>query len=204
MRDEEPRQRNAPIWLKILLFAHVLAITIWALPNPAQSLIDGNREPVGTQRLLVWNHRYLKSLTPVSGYLFTTGAWQYWDMFAPDPAQTDIWCDADVVYRDGTVKRYAYPRIYDLPLPEKYLKERYRKFYERVNQDQYNYLWPVFAQRIAFEMDDPQNPPVEVRLRRHWLTIVKPGEQQPTEYNTYHYYTHAVDPVVLQRARDLY
>jgi hypothetical protein len=193
--------RNAPVWLKVVVAIHLVCITIWALPNPPQGVSAGTDKPVGSQYLLLWNQKHLKSFQPVPLYLFTTGTWQYWDMFSPNPASIDIWVDAEVTYKDGSKNRYAYPRMYELPIHEKFLKERYRKFYERVNQEQYAYLWPVFAQRIAVKMDQPDNPPVEVRLTRHWQQIAGPGEKPNTEYKSYMYYVHAVDKDLLMKAR---
>ena len=106
--------------------------------------------------------------------MYASGLWQSWDMFAPNPAGTDIWCDAEVVFDDGSTKRHQYPRIYKLSLVSKFFKERYRKFYERVNQDSNSWLWPPFAQRIALEEYEPGKPiPVTVRLWRHFYAAPK-------------------------------
>lgn len=202
MPDPSARtERNAPIWVKLFVAFHLVAITVWALPDPPKETLEGKRKAFGTENILVWNRENAKAFQPIPLYLLTTGFWQYWDMFSPNPAQIDIWCDAQVVYKDGSTKHYQYPRIALLPLEMKFLKERYRKFYERVNQDQYSYLWPPFAQRIAHLMDDPNNPPVEVLLTRHWLQVVPPGVKQPTEYNHYTYYDYAVDQKKLERDR---
>ena len=200
LEPESPRP-NAPVWLKVLVGLHVLAITVWALPNPSDSVREGKREPIGTEHLLVWNAQHLKRFQPVQAYLFSTGFWQYWDMFSPNPSSLDIWCDADVVYRDGKVERYQYPRVKILSIPEKFVSERFRKFYERVNQEDYAYFWPQFAQRIAYLNDDPANPPVAVKLRRHWRFVAPPGKPQPKDYAEYVFYVHVVDQGRLERDR---
>jgi hypothetical protein len=197
----EAPQKNAPWYVKALVVLHIVCITVWALPNPSEGILKGTAEPVKTDWLLVWNHKYLKSFQPLVGYLFITGSWQYWDMFSPNPSQIDIWADAEVIYRDGTRKRYQYPRIFLLPIPSKYPNERFRKFYERVNEDRYSYLWPQFALRIAYLNDDPKNPPVKVRLTRHWLNIAPPGKPQPKEYNHYMYFEYWVNQAKLAKMR---
>jgi hypothetical protein len=197
----EPAAPNAPVWLKVLVALHVFAITIWAIPNATDEALSGKRDPIGTEWLLYWNNKHVKRLKPVQTYLFATGFWQYWDMFSPNPSQTDLWVDAIVTYKDGSEKVYQYPRIYLLSIPEKFMKERYRKFYERVNQDQHPQLWAPFAQRIANLNDNPANPPVTVKLRRHWKQILAPGKKQPDEYKEFIYYVHAVDPKKLAQDR---
>ena len=195
-------ERTVSPWVKIFVAAHIFCITVWAIPQPPESIRTGKSPPQGTDWILVWNSQYLKNLGLVRDYCTFTGFWQYWDMFSPNPAQIDYWGDADVIYRDGSVRHYKYPRMFDLSIPAKYPMERYRKYFERAHSEDYRFLWPVFAQRIALECDDnPQNPPVLVKLRRHWLQIVTPGRIQPTAYNEYEYYQHHVDQRALAEAR---
>lgn len=194
-------EKTAPTWVKALVGFHVFAICVWALPNPPETIVNGVSKPRASQWLLFWNAQYLKTLTPVRCYLFVTGTWQYWDMFSPDPASTDWYGTVDVEYRDGTKRTVPYPRMNDLPIPMKYVKERYRKFYERAHDDGKPILWPSFAQAMALRAyTDKANPPVVVRLRRHWLFVSPPGKPQPTKYNEYLYYAYAVDQARLRRA----
>lgn len=129
--------------------------------------------PVGfnSDSLLYFNEKYLKS-SPEAIYVLSTGVWQSWDMFSPNPANTDLWCDAKVTFKDGSHIVYQYPRIYNLPLLIKYPKERFRKFYEHANSDER--LWPYFARAIAFQVyKSENNPPIEVILTRHFYQIPK-------------------------------
>lgn len=191
-------------WVKLLVAFHVVGITIWSLPNPRRPVMLGTVEPQGADWLLYYNTAYLKD-SPLRYYLLTTGVWQSWDMFAPNPSNTDIWGDAEVVYKDGSMERYAYPRMYELSIPEKYLKERFRKFYERANDERYRYMWPVFAQRIAYEMNTkPGNPPVRVKLYRYKMVLDGPGKPIPEDYSRTLYYEHLVDGEALVRMRDLW
>jgi hypothetical protein len=201
VKDSAEPKRRVHGLVKAFVLIHLVCITSWSLPNPPEGVIRGTSPAIGSDHILVWNTQNLKTNRPLNAYLFTTGFWQYWDMFAPDPSNTDIWGDAEIVFRDGSVKRYQYPRIYLEPIPSKIPLERFRKFYERANNDNFRYLWPQFALRIAYLHDDRANPPVEVRLRRHWFKIAPPGQPQPKQYNSFVYFVYAVDPKQLDQMR---
>lgn len=204
-RPEPPtatRERNAPLWIKLFVAFHLVAITAWALPMPNEAQLKGEVQPGGSEWLLYYNYTEVKQFGPIRAYLFATGFWQYWDMFSPNPAGIDVYCDAEIVHKDGTTSIYAYPRIHDLPIPEKYLKERWRKFYERVNNPNYCFFWPVFAQRLALFADqDPANPPVLVRLRRHTHPIPGPGQPDDGNYKEEMFFQYAVDQAKLESDR---
>jgi hypothetical protein len=186
--------------VKAFVAFHLFCITVWAIPNAPAEIIQGKRKPWGTERFLVWNGASLKTFGPLKAYLFGTGFWQYWDMFSPNPAQTDFYGDADVVYQDGTKRRYQYPRMYLLPIHQKYPSERFRKFYERAHSENHPYLWRQFAHRIALlNAKDPKNPPVKVVLRRHWRPVARPGQVQQIPYNEYEYFQYAVDQAQLRK-----
>jgi hypothetical protein len=216
--QREPR--NAPIWIKVFVVIHIVAVTMWALPHPPKQYKQGtatfgirtdgpgpflqSTRDLIADGTLYFNEEFLKT-SPLKFYVLTTGFWQYWDMFSPDPAATDFYCDADVVYKDGTVKLYQYPRVYTMPIPEKYFKERYRKFFERANDNSKKHIWPFFGQHIAqINYTDPNNPPVQVRVRRHWLPIAPPGKKQQEEYNEYIYFVWNVDQVALAKHEQIH
>jgi hypothetical protein len=186
------KEGRVSIFVKLFVAVHVTGITVWSLPNPRPAIRNGIVEPYGTDWILFYNWRYVKQ-SPLRYYLITAGAWQYWDMFSPNPSTIDFYGHAEVVFQDGTVRRHPYPRIYDLPIPVKYFKERFRKFFERAGDNQYQFLWPIFAQRVALEMyDDPENPPVKVRLYRHLQRLWGPGKPIG-DYVDELYYEHTVD-----------
>lgn len=204
MKETAAPYRTVPLWVKAAIAFHVVAVTVWAIPLPPDAVAQEKARPSGTAWLQYWNNKYLKPLNPIRGYVLASGVWQYWDMFAPDPSATDWYGDAEVTYRDGTVRRVAYPRMVDLPIPEKYVKERYRKFFERAHDEGTASMWPPFAQRMArWAYKDPQNPPVVVRLFWHKLQIAPPGGKQGTEYQGFNYYSYAVDQAALRRDRGL-
>lgn len=220
--------RTLPLWARPLVAFHVLAITVWCLPPPAPAIANGSLAPtLDTEsvaafarsvvpfvhdNILLFASR-VKNPPPetagpmnglalaVRGYLIPTGMWQYWDMFAPNPSNLDVWVDATVEYQDGTRVVHTYPRVANVSIPLKYVMERYRKFLERAHSEDFEFLWPAFAQRIAFEeFRDPKNPPVHVTLRRHFRTINPPDEPSPEEYTVYAYYEHSVNLTLLQGA----
>jgi hypothetical protein len=209
-------KRNAPLWVKIFVPLHILAITSWALPDPPQEYMGEHPKSLAIRTssttafvqssaemlrngFLVGNRNYLK-MSPLRFYLLSTGFWQYWDMFSPNPASTDIWSDSVVTYADGSSKVYHYPRIYDLPIPQKFMKERWRKFFERAGNQGYQFLWPVFGQRVALlNYNDPKNPPVKVDLRRHSMAIAAPGKPEDTTYTEETYYRYVVDQEKLRQ-----
>ena len=176
---------------------HVISITIYSLPNPSKPVLLDQVQPSGSDYFLKYNTKVFKAWLPISTYCYVTGFWQFWDMFAPDPAQVDTWCDAQVTYFDGSKKMFQYPHIKELPIPEKFLKERYRKYFERVNDDsQFFYLWTSFGQAIAYKMaDDPNNPPVQVDITRHFIYVprhnVVPDKDPP--YTPYTFFRYRVD-----------
>ena len=196
----EPERRGVSPWVKAIIAFHVVATTAWALPVPKKDLLEGKVPPFGSDHLLLFNQQKVKSLSLVQGWVFMSGTWQYWDMFSPDPARTDMYGDALVEFEDGSTKVVGYPRIYAMNLVEKYPMERFRKYYERAGSDDNAFLWPIFARVLARQSGyRPDNPPVLVTLRRHWLDIAPPGKPQATEYNQYAYYRYVIGPGDLER-----
>ncbi len=195
--ESNTKQGRVSIWVKLFVLFHLVAITSWAIPSPPSAVERGKVTPAGTQWIPYWNKKYIKPSPPITLYLTTTGFWQYWDMFAPDPAQTDSWGDADIIFKDGSMKHYQYPRMFLLSIPLKLIKERYRKYFERAGSDDFNYLWGSFAYRVAYQFDDSKNPPVRVKLYRHWRPVAQPGQVQNEQYGSYMYYELVVNPQIL-------
>ncbi len=188
-------------WVKLFVLFHLLTLIVWTLPLPPAAVRSGQAKPRGIDRLFDWNERILRPFPPIRLYGDFTGFWQYWDMFAPNPARTDQWCDAEVIYLDGRVKRYAYPRMAALSIWQKFVEERYRKLFERVAKDESSYLWPSFGLRIALINDDLENPPVKIRLFLHWRIVAAPGEPQNPAYATRLFYVYIVDQNELGKLR---
>ncbi len=194
-RRERP-EPNARWWVKLFVAFHILAVTIWALPNPHPDYLAG-KEQIGvsfdspgefvgslartiTDGFLVWNAKYAKP-SFLRFYTLGTGFWQYWDMFAPNPSSVDLWGSASVIYADGTETIYNYPRMADMGYTERYLRERYRKFFERTVYSEY--LWPPFTARVALLMTKrADNPVTSVTLWKHTLGVPPPGQRIPERY----------------------
>lgn len=211
------KTRNAPLWVKIFVPLHIIAITSWSLPNapdvyrndPSKLQIKTGsaKEAVQTTAeylrngFLLANEHYVKA-SPLQHYLLVTGFWQYWDMFSPNPASVDLYATIIVNYKDGEKKTYPYPRVYDLPIQQKFMKERWRKFFERASSSDYRFLWKPLGDSVAYAMyTDPKNPPVSVELHRHQLVIAPPGEPVNTEYSDEIYYTVYIDVAQLKKEK---
>jgi hypothetical protein len=216
---EAKTPRNASPWIKAFVAFHVVCITMWSLPYPKKPYMNGTAKlgvdtssprafarsfsETVTEGILYWNWQYMKNGV-IMYYPGITGFWQYWDMFSPNPASVDLYMEADVKYKNGTTYRFHYPRIYTMPIPQKYLKERYRKFYENVNQDTQAAIRPAVAQRIALEcFKDPNNPPMQVTLIRFYDTIEPPGAKPDPAYTEYRFFTYIVDQAKLKSDKRL-
>ncbi len=181
-------------------------ILSWSAPPPVPAIQNGSVPPTvanvaahPVDFALKFNND-VKFNWPLQYYLVSTGLWQYWDMFAPNPANVDLWWDAIVTYQSGKVEVVKYPRMKDLSIPEKYVKERYRKFIERVNNDQEDsWKWPEFAQRMALlGTKDKNDLPVRVQLRRHFREMLGMDKPVPKEYKEYILFDYIVNQTKLR------
>lgn len=220
-----PHERTLPWWVRPFVLFHLLAITVWTLPPPAPGIANGSLSPsIDTDspgdivrtlvpfihdELLLSAYRIKEpgegnpslASRAVRGYLDWTGLWQYWDMFAPNPSNLDLWVDAEVTFQDGTRRVQTYPRMANLPIPQKYAMERFRKFLERANAEAFDFLWAPFAQHMALEaFADPDNPPVRVVLIRHFRYIQPPSKPTPEAYTAVRYFEYDVDQTALRAA----
>ncbi|MBS1724575.1 MAG: hypothetical protein JSS66_16660 [Armatimonadetes bacterium] len=200
MGEPAPKRGVNPV-IKVYAFAHMFLILSWSLPPPAPAISNGGIAPTPlnvarnfSDFLLKWNNDF-KFNTPFQYYLSSTGLWQYWDMFAPNPSNTDIWYDAIVTFANGQTRIIGYPRMKTLNNWEKYFKERYRKYIERVNTDATD-AWkrPAFAQRMALiAYRQTGDMPVQVQLRRHWRMMDGMDKPVPQDYKEFIFFTYLVD-----------
>lgn len=194
--------------VKAFVFAHMFLVFTWAMPHfsPEKSA-EFRQQPVGEQisrpvdMWVVYNRDWFKNTnSPTSFYLTSTGLWQSWDMFAPNPADTDVYVDAVVTFQDGSEETYSFERIYDMPIPQKYVQERYRKFREYLSDDYYSYKWPRTAMRMALlAKRDKGKVPSLVVLRRHWMQIQPPGKEQWKEYNSFEFFRRFITAEELEK-----
>lgn len=176
--------------VKAFVIWHLYAMTAFSLPAPPRVLTSGAIQPTVSSLLsdpMSWllyaNFRVKTSqYSPLYWYMVPTGLWQYWDMFAPNPSQMDVFLDGVITYQDGSTKVHIYPRMSAMPYPERYVKERFRKYVERINPDTENWKRPALAQWMALQAaTDPKNLPVQVELRRQFHVIPRYGKPQPQE-----------------------
>jgi hypothetical protein len=169
--------------VNVFIAFHLIAISFWALPG--SQFRD-------------------KMVAPFGHYMMTLGLWQSWDMFSPNPLSLTIRLDAEITYRDGTRERWEFPQPEKLGLIERSLKERYRKWRERVRLDTYSYIWPDTARAIARRHSRPDNPPVKVALTRYWAELPRPAPRDyqpiPKSYDAifrYLFFEYQVQPADL-------
>ena len=109
-------------------------------------------------------------------YLRSTGLWQDWSMFSPDPLRLNLHVEALVRYRDGREVTYALPRLHRLPRWERVLTERYRKWeVDWLRMDGNRFIWEDGARFILRQLPENRENPVEsIRLFRRWHEIEDP------------------------------
>jgi hypothetical protein len=162
------RPRAIPRWntprlkrtvLSAFLAFHLLAITCWAIPIDSPLLAA-----------------FRSAVRP---YFLWSGLFQTWNAFAPAPKALNSYVEAIVIYKDGRVLTWKFPRMEQLPLAERYYRERYRKFVENLKEDSSVALWPDAARYIARLNNDPPHPPEIIMLIRHWTDIVPNATSAP-------------------------
>jgi len=163
--------QKMPSWKRGLINAfilvHLYIIAVWGLPSSSFR-----------SRLV----------PPVQKYVIWSGLWHSWDMFSPDPLSINFNVEAQITYRDGSTKMWEFPRMEKLGIWERYRKERWRKWRERVRQDSFSGIWNDTVKWIARQNNtQPGNPPTQITLIRYWNQIPAPakGDYQPIpkEYN---------------------
>ena len=151
-----PQPLKARLWRWCIIFfilVHIYIMAFWGLPA---SRFRG----------------YM--VDPVQGYVMKSGLWHSWDMFSPDPLSMNFDLHAQVFFQDGSLKIWQFPRMEKLGLTERYQKERFRKWRERVRQDVFSTVWDDTARYIARLHNNPTNRPVRVVLVREWESIAPP------------------------------
>ncbi|HEX5324438.1 MAG TPA: hypothetical protein VFW40_11670 [Capsulimonadaceae bacterium] len=129
------------------------------------------------------------ALRPLQHYMWWTGCDQNWNMFAPQPASTDVYLSADITYQSGAHKSWDFPRMHDLDYFRRYQEERFRKMIEFAHQDNYSRMWWPLAHfaALANNAHPTTDPVVHVELVRHWQPIPSPGTPLPP-YSVYTFY----------------
>lgn len=140
-------------WLiNLFIGFHLVAIACWSMP--------------------VDNPLILLCRQKVQPYFLWAGLFQSWDMFAPIPKGANTYLEAVLLYRDGSLETWAFPRMEQLSLGERLFKERYRKFAENLGRDELDELLPDAARHIARLKSARQNPVRTVILVQRFSLIV--------------------------------
>ena len=168
------------------------------IPSPSTAESAARYAPQGLRRAVIhtfvlfhvtaiaaWSFMSTESKSPVDRtirsafgwYLFPTGLWQAWNMFAPNPGMSNVYLEAEVTLRDGSRATWKFPRMDELTYVQRYRLERYRKWgNERVwaggNPD------PVIAadaaRFAARQVERAGNPAIKVELVRYRAQIPSP------------------------------
>lgn len=147
-RAAETRSRSDRVrWktiVSIFILFHLIAITCWAFP---------------------WNLPVVRDVRElVRPYMLWTGLFQSWDMFAPNPKETNSFVRAVVFTSDRHIKVWNFPRMEELGFGKRYEKERYRKFSEEIENPRNEALLPDVASHVARQFNNPSDPPDKVVL----------------------------------------
>jgi hypothetical protein len=162
--------------ISAFLLFHLLAITCWCLPIDSPLL--------GACR------------SAIRPYFLWAGLFQSWNAFAPAPKAVNSYVEAVVIYQDGSIRNWKFPRMEQLSLTERYYRERYRKFVENLKEDSSAPLWPDAARYVARLNNNASTPPQIVMLIRHWSDIV-PGNSPSASSDAWHvqiFYEYDVKP----------
>jgi len=144
---------NVKRWaINLFLGFHLLGITCWCLP------ID---TPV-----LALSRKFVRP------YFLWVGLFQSWDMFAPVPKGANTYIEATLIYSDRSRATWTYPRMDQLSLTQKLFKERYRKFADYLQTDDFDDLLPDAARYIARLNSRPQHPVKTIILVEKFSLIV--------------------------------
>jgi hypothetical protein len=173
-----PRARRAAI--NAFLIFHLFGITCWSIPL--------------TNPLLTAARNLIRP------YFLWAGLFQSWDMFSPTPRAINSYVEAIVLYKDGTTKNWAFPRMDQLSLTQRYFKERYRKFAENVYEDMNSALWPDVARRIArlntsgTNANGPGEPAMVFLVRYSSPIVPQSGPSLPAARDSQVFYAYKVEP----------
>lgn len=130
------------------------------IPRAVASLVIG----YFVAGLAVWNmpDSVVKArLWPWFGpQLHWLGLWQGWNMFSPNPMNTNIEIVATVEYRDGFKRLYQFPELSHQGALAAFMAIPFRKLL--VELPQHTWALPDVARYVARKVDDRKDPPIRV------------------------------------------
>lgn len=143
--------------LSVLILFHIVLIVCWTIPV--------NWPPVAQIRQFA------------RPYLLWTGLDQYWDMFSPNPTDTNFTLKAVVVTQQHHIHIWTFPHDPSLSWPKRASLDRYRAFQELIVRPGSTPLMPELAQHIARSFYNPADPPKTVMIVEFERKIV-PGQNE--------------------------
>ncbi len=112
-------------------------------------------------------------LLAVTGpYMDFFGLGQTWNMFSPQPGDTQIDLVAEIRYADGFERRYRFPELGDQPFLATYRSIPLRKLLLELQE--HRYLVPDIARFVARRCDDRASRPTQVTLAYLWWRFPPP------------------------------
>jgi hypothetical protein len=162
--------------INVFLIFHLFAIACWCAPSHAL--------PFEVVRTLV------------GPYFRWIGLFQNWDMFSPSPKHRNGYLEAMVVYTDGSVRYWPFPRMDRMSFGERYMRERYRKFEETLAEDKYSDMWPDVARHLARQFSGGAKRPEVIMLILNWSDLVEDGDGSFTAspWQSRTFYRYRVEP----------
>jgi hypothetical protein len=172
--------------LHALILFHVAAVACWSFST------NDPRMPL---------NRMLRSR--LGRYVWPTGFWQAWDMFAPNPVVANVYLEGEVTLADGSRVTWPFPRADRMGYFERYRRERFRKWgTQRVWAG--GKVDPAVAQAAAAyaarQVARPENPARRVELVRYLAPIDLPKgkplphyRDPPRQYERLVFYTWTPD-----------
>lgn len=140
--------------LSVIILLHLVAIVCWTIPV--------NWPPIAQIRQIA------------RPYLLWTGLDQYWDMFSPNPPDTNFTLKAVVVTQQRHIHVWTFPHDPGMSWQKRCLRDRYRAFQELIVRPGSAPLMPELAQHIARSFYNPADPPKTVMIVEFERKIV-PG-----------------------------
>ena len=155
--------------ISVFIAFHFVCLIAWLLPKPfpLKSWLLGLKLPLPgaapspQENVRVWPLA-LRPVVPF--YLYHTAQWQDWAMFAPNPAQTNQYLGAHLIFERGNWKKVTLPRLDQMSWLGAWAQKRYRKLKNRLIDEKSPEYYRDFARWIARERSEPGNSVVRVSL----------------------------------------
>lgn len=131
--------------ISAFLVVHLAALAVWNIPNCVIRL---------------------RTLAIASYYMNPLGLWQNWSMFAPDPTRHTLTLDAIAVDKNGIFYNFAFPKMSDYTILQRFPRVRHSKFLAYLLSDEFAVNREVAARHVVRRLEIPaESFPVEVELQ---------------------------------------